>query len=281
MIAVVTDSTCDLHPDSARQLGIHVVPLQVHMRDRTLLDWQEVDPDAVYDHLRAGGTVTTSPVPADTFAARYRELLATHDQVISIHLSGKLSETVRHARQAAESTGESSRIHVLDSELACGPLAEVVMAARDAVQAGADLQAAAQAVHVTRNRIHSELSVATLDYLRRSGRIGRAQAFLGSVLGVRPILNFEAGQLKAVRRARVDQAAGDMLGNLRERFGTRPLSVTIMHAGRDTTRINALREAMTASGLNVQKGRVQLMGPVIGAHVGPGTYGFSALPLDG
>ncbi|GAA0521221.1 DegV family protein [Deinococcus depolymerans] len=280
MIAVVTDSTCDLHPDSARQLGIHVVPLQVQLRERTLLDWQEIDPDAVYDHMRAGGSVTTSPISAETFAARYRELLATHDQILSVHLSGKLSETFRNAQRAAESTGEGRRILVVDSELASGPLAEAVMAARDAVWAGADLQAAAQALHAARARMHSELSVASLDYLRRSGRISRAQAFLGSVLSVRPVLNFENGELKAVRRVRVDQAASDMLANLRTRFGTMPLSVTIMHAGRDAARINALREAMNASGLNVQKGRVQLMGPVIGAHVGPGTYGFTAIPLE-
>ncbi|MGM9319613.1 DegV family protein [Deinococcus aquaticus] len=280
MIAVVTDSTCDLHPDSARQLGIQVIPLQVRMNDRTLLDWQEIDPDAVYDHMRAGGSATTTPISADTFAARYRDLLQTHDSILSVHISGMLSETVRNARKAAETLGMTSRIQVVDSELASGPLAEAVMAARDAIWAGADLATAAQAVHTARTLMHSELSVASLEYLRRSGRIGRAQAFIGNILSVRPILNFEHGELKAVRRAKVDQATGEMLTSLRDRFGTKPLSVTIMHAGRDTARINALRDAMTTSGLNVQKGRVQLMGPVIGAHVGPGTYGFTAIPVE-
>ncbi|MFC6659644.1 DegV family protein [Deinococcus multiflagellatus] len=86
--------------------------------------------------------------------------------------------------------------------------------------------------------------------------------------------------MKPARRAKVDQAAGDMLASLKARFGTTPVSATIMHAGRDAARISALHSAMTASGLNVQKGRVQLMGPVIGAHVGPGTFGFSAVPLE-
>lgn len=279
MIAVLTDSTCDLHPDSAAQLGINIIPLQVSMQQRTFADWQDIDPDAVYDHMRAGGSASTSPVSVAAFEQRYRELLSTHDAVISLHISGKLSETVRHAQQAAQQLGEAGRIQVIDTEVACGPLAELALVARDQVTAGLELHQVARAVLEARNSMYAELSVATLDYLRRSGRVSRAQAFLGGMLGVRPVLTFERGELKATRRAKVDQAAGDMLGSLKERFGNTPLSVTIMHAGRDTGRINALRTAMVGSGLNVQRGRVQLMGPVIGAHVGPGTYGFNAIPL--
>ncbi|MXV19033.1 DegV family protein [Deinococcus xianganensis] len=279
MIAVLTDSTCDLHPDSAAQLGINIIPLQVSMQQRTFSDWQDIDPDAVYDHMRAGGSATTAPVSVAAFETRYRELLSTHDAVISLHLSGKLSETVRHAQQAAQQLGEAGRIQVIDTEVACGPLAELALVARDQVTAGLELHQVARAVLEARNSMYAELSVATLDYLRRSGRVSRAQAFLGGMLGVRPVLTFDRGELKATRRAKVDQAAGDMLGSLKERFGNTPLSVTIMHAGRDTGRINALRTAMVGSGLNVQRGRVQLMGPVIGAHVGPGTYGFNAIPL--
>lgn len=280
MIAVLTDSTCDLHPDSAAQLGINIIPLQVSMQQRTFSDWQDIDPDAVYDHMRAGGSASTSPVSVAAFEQRYRELLSTHDAVISLHISGKLSETVRHAQQAAQQLGEAGRIQVVDTEVACGPLAELALVARDQVTAGRELHQVARAVLEARNSMYAELSVATLDYLRRSGRVSRAQAFLGGMLGVRPVLTFERGELKATRRAKVDQAAGDMLGSLKERFGNTPLSVTIMHAGRDTARINALRTAMVGSGLNVQRGRVQLMGPVIGAHVGPGTYGFNAIPIS-
>ncbi|GGK90074.1 DegV family protein [Deinococcus radiotolerans] len=279
MIAVLADSTCDLHPDNAKQLGIHIIPLHVTMQQRTLLDWQDIDPDAVYDHMRAGGSATTSPVTVAAFEQRYLELLSTHDAVVSLHISGKLSDTVKHAQQAAQQLGETARIQVIDTEVACGPLAELALVAREQVSAGLELHQVARAVQEARNSMYAELSVATLDYLRRSGRIGRAQALLGGVLGVRPVLTFERGELKANRRVKVDQAAADMLGSLKQRFGNTPLSVTIMHAGRDAERINALRSAMVASGLNVQRGRVQLMGPVIGAHVGPGTFGFNALPI--
>jgi DegV family protein with EDD domain len=278
--AVLTDSTCDLPPEQALKLGLHVIPLTVQLQERRLLDWQEIDPDAVYDHMRTGGTATTAPVAAAAFAERYRQLLATHDGVVSIHLSGKLSETVNNARQAAESLGETGRITVIDSELASTPLAEAALAVRDVLQAGGDGEAARRAVEAMRGQMQAEFSVASLEYLRRGGRIGRAQALVGNMLGVRPILQFDHGELKAVRRIRASQAAEDMLDQLCQKFGREAVSVSIVHAGRDTGRLSAMRQAVTRSGLNVRQGRVQLMGPVIGAHVGPGTYGFLARPFQ-
>jgi DegV family protein with EDD domain len=279
MIAILTDSTCDLPPDHARQLGIHVVPLTVNLRERRLLDWQDIDPDAVYDHMKTGGMATTAPVEVNAFTQRYRDLLRDHTEVVSIHLSGKLSDTVHRARQAAQALNGGERIRVVDSGLASTPLAEAVMAAQRAVSAGGGATDIERAVVHVRETMSAEFSVASLEYLRRGGRIGRAQEVMANMLGVRPILQFEDGELRAVRRIRAAVAHHDMLEKLRERFGTEPVSVTIAHAGRDTGRISALRTAVASSGLNVRKGRVQLIGPVIGAHVGPGTFGFMACPL--
>ncbi len=136
MIAVLTDSTCDLPIEEARKLGIHIIPLTVHMQERELLDWQEIDPDDVYSHMKAGGTASTTPVAVAAFATRYRELLDTHDEVVSIHLSGKLSETVNHARRAVALLNMERRIHVVDSGLASTPLAEAALAARTALLSG-------------------------------------------------------------------------------------------------------------------------------------------------
>ncbi|THF88339.1 DegV family protein [Deinococcus sp. KSM4-11] len=279
MIAILTDSTCDLPPEHARQLGIHIVPLTVNLRERSLFDWQDVDPDAVYDHMKTGGMATTAPVETEVFTAKYHELLRTHDEVVSIHLSGKLSDTVARARQAAQDMDGGHRIHVIDSGLASTPLAEAVMAAQHSVNAGGRPTDVTEAVERVRRTMSAEFSVPSLEYLRRGGRIGRAQEFMANMLGVRPILQFSDGELKAVRRIKADEAHHDMLEKLRERFGHEAISVTIAHAGRDTGRISALRTAVTSSGLNVRKGRVQLIGPVIGAHVGPGTFGFMACPV--
>ncbi|GGO28143.1 DegV family protein [Deinococcus humi] len=278
MIAVLTDSTCDLPIEEARKLGIHIIPLTVHMQERELLDWQEIDPDAVYSHMKAGGTASTTPVAVAAFAARYRELLDTHDEVVSIHLSGKLSETVNHARRAVSLLNMERRIHVVDSGLASTPLAEAALAARTALLSGADPASAVRAAEAVCTQIHAEFSVPSLEYLRRGGRMGRTQAFFGNMLGLRPILGFEGGELKALRRCKVDNAIPDMLSGVREHFGDQPLCISVIHAGRDSGRMQALRHAVTTSGLNVKQARMHLMGPVIGAHVGPGTFGFMARP---
>lgn len=193
MLAVVTDSTCDLHPDTARALGLHIVPLQVVLGERTFLDWQDIDPDAVYDHQRTGGTVTTRPASQEAFEATYRQLLATHDAVLSLHLSGQLSATAEHARQAARALNTEDRVRVVDSGLASIALAEAAIAAREAVQAGGDLQTALAAAQATGRDLLVEFTVPTLEYLRRGGRLSRTQELLGNMLGVRPILGFQTG----------------------------------------------------------------------------------------
>ncbi|MEW6421672.1 MAG: DegV family protein [Deinococcota bacterium] len=280
MLAVVTDSTCDLHPDTARALGLHIVPLQVVLGERTFLDWQDIDPDAVYDHQRQGGSVTTQPAPQAAFEATYRQLLTTHNAVLSLHLSGHLSATAEHARAAARALNAEDRVRVVDSGLASIALAEAAIAAREVVRAGGDLQAALAAAQATGRDLLVEFTVPTLEYLRRGGRLSRTQELLGNMLGVRPILGFHEGRLQAVRRVRAASATRDILAQLEEKFGRDPVAVTIGHAGRDPSRIAELKAAMDASRLNVVRGRLQLLGPVIGAHVGPGTYGLMARRVE-
>ncbi|MDV6374015.1 DegV family protein [Deinococcus arenicola] len=279
MIAVLTDSTSDLPPQEAHKLGIHVIYQTVQMQGRQMLDWDEVDPEVVYSHMKAGGTASTLPIAVAAFAECYRTLLETHDEIVSIHISGKLSPTVAHARMAARLLKMEERIHVVDSGLASTPLGEAVMDARAALLRGGDATSAVRAAGATRDQILAEFSVPSLDYLRRGGRISRTQAFIGNMLGLRPILGFEDGELKALRRCKVDHATQDMLSGMRERFGQQPLCVSVVHAGRDSGRTQALRLAVISSGLNVKSASMHLMGPAIGAHVGPGTFGIMARPV--
>ncbi|WP_245808416.1 DegV family protein [Deinococcus hopiensis] len=275
----MTDSTCDLPPEAAGELHLHVVPLHVQFGGQSFLDWQSIDPDRVYEYQRGGGTVTTAPVTQAAFEAKYRELLETHDQILSVHLSGHLSTTVEHARQAARALNAGDRIHVHDSHMASFPMAELLMAAREVVRAGGGMEQALAAIRTLSERLLVELTVPTLEYLRRGGRISRTQALVGNMLGVRPVLRFDDGRLQAVRRVRASQAARDILSQMESRFGREPVAVTVAHAGRDPGRIAELQTYVKGSKLNVGRGRVQLMGPVIGAHVGPGTYGIMARPL--
>lgn len=281
MIALLTDSTSDLTPQAARQYGIHVQPLSVQLGGRHFLDWEEIDPDAVYDHLRQGGQAESAPPPAAALAARYRELLETHEQVVSVHISSDLSETVEHARAAVASLPDPSRVVVVDSRLATAPLAEVVLAAAESRTRGLSAAEIEAVIHRTRQEMLAEFSVATLAYLRRSGRLSRAAELVGNMLNVRPVLHFDDGRFGVLRRTREDQTAQSMLEDLRRKYGSEPVIATIAHAGRDPARISHLHAQLKRSGLNIRQGRIFLLGPVIGVHVGPGTYGVLARPFHG
>lgn len=276
MYALLCDSTCDLPPERAAALGLHVVPLNVLMGGREYLDWENVDPDEVYELQRAGGQVSTEPVATERLRAAYAELLQTHDGVLSVHLSGRLSHTAEHAHRAAKFFG--NRVMVVDSGLASVALSEAVLRAREVMNSGGDLADARAAVRQVASTGHCEFSVPGLEYLRRSGRISRVQEVMGNLARLRPVIGFAEGELKVLRRENAARALPSMIDSLEGRFGREPVAVAVAHAGRNPERLNELRAAMQASKLNIVRGRMQLIGPVIGAHTGPGLYGLMAVP---
>ncbi|WP_245588479.1 DegV family protein [Deinococcus pimensis] len=280
MLAIVTDSTCDLGPAQLAQLGVTVVPLRVQMDGRFWLDWEELDPDALYSRMREGVFATTTPPDEQDFLTVYRRLLATHDAVLSLHLSSGISETVAHARAAAERLGVGDRVRVFDSGFATAPLGELVMTAARLAASGASAGDILGTLERLKASMRVEFTVNDLEYLRRGGRLSRVGAFFGNLLGVRPILTFENGRIVADRRVRGRTAMDDMIGKLEDHFGTRPVQVTIAYAGRDRDRIEELRRALEASRLDIRRGRIQLIGAVVGAYTGPGAYGMVAFPAD-
>jgi DegV family protein with EDD domain len=275
-VAVVTDSTCDLGTSAARRLRLGVVPLCL-----TRVGGGRVspdDPEAVYAHQRAGGLVTTAPPDTATFAEHYARALRSYDAVLSVHLSRGLSQTVARAREAAAPFGD--RVRVVDSGVASVALAEAALRARAALDAGGSLDTAEAAVVQTSAQGLTLFTVPSLDHLRLGGRLGRLAHLVGTVLDVRPVLGFGDGRLRPLRRVRTDQALAEMLLTLEDRYGAEPLHLTVAHAGADPARLLELRAAALRSRLRVVGGRAQLIGGVIGAHVGPGMYALGACPAD-
>lgn len=277
--AILTDSTCDLPAAQAQALGLEVIPLTVNMRGAQLRDWQDIEPDAVYDFMRSGGAISTVPVTQAQFEHKYRSLLASHERIFSVHLSGKLSETVRYARAAARNIGAEDRIFVIDAGVVGYPVTDAALTARQAAEAGADAATVEKAVEQWRQSMLAELSVPTLEYLRRSGRVSRMQELVGNALNLRPVLRFVDGGLAVNRRVRGEKALADMLEHLHQQFGQSPVNVVVAYAGRDPVRFTQLRAAVKKSELEVAQGRMQIMGPVVGAHVGPEAYSLMAYPV--
>lgn len=272
-VAVVTDSTACLPAEAVEQLGISVVPLRVTMGSRTAVDGVDVSSAEVARALRAKVPVSTSrPTPAE-FAARYQQVLesgASH--VVSIHLSSALSGTWESAVLATQDFPHGV-VRVVDSRsTAMGLGFPVLAAARCAADGGSAAQvqgAATASVDATRTYFY----VDTLEYLRRGGRIGAATALFGTTLSVKPLLQLVEGQIVALEKVRT---ASKALARLVE--------LTVLAAGRDGVDIAvhhvaaaeraATVEAQVRNQLpRLRESRVAELGPVIGAHLGPGVVG--------
>lgn len=281
---VVTDSTADLPAELARSHGIHVVPLAVHFGDEVRHDGVDLTPKSFYEKLAAGRVhPSTSPPEPEDFLARYRELLARRD-VVSIHLSEKMSQTVVHARLAAEEAGTAARpedpdasIEVVDSGLVSLALGLVALFAARLAARGLDAVEVARRVEELKGRTSALFVVDTLEYLRKGGRIGAARALLGSLLGIKPILGIGDGQVVPVDKVRGGRAAHPrILELLAERADPeRPIVAAIAHANAPVwaDRLRGLVEAR----FPVAEMIVAEIGPTVGVHGGPGTVGVAWL----
>ena len=215
-IAVVSDTTHYLPRDVVERHGLSLVSLYVNWDGRTDRESDMPSYDAFYEHLRAsdGDLPSTSQPSVGDFLEVYEPLIERGDDVVSIHLSGGISGTVRSAEQARDALVERGldpgRIVVLDSRTGAAGHGLMAIAADNAAKGGANAQAAADAAAELGERMTILFAVDTLEYLRRGGRIGAAQAFLGSALKIKPILSIDS-EITPVERVRTQGRAIDRL----------------------------------------------------------------------
>ena len=279
-VAVVTDSTAYLPPGLADRFGIRVVPLQVVLGGRSGAEVSEVTPTDVATALASWVPVSTSrPAPAE-FAAVYREALSAGAAgVVSLHLSRELSGTWDSARTAAEEVG-SDAVRVVDSRSAAMGLGFSVLAAASAAAEGASLEDSYAAAVSTAERTTTLFYVDTLEHLRRGGRIGAAQALLGSALSIKPILHVREGRIVPLEKVRTASKAVARLEALAAAAaGDRPVDVAVHHlAAADRARTLTARLRARLTGLRELYSSE--IGAVVGAHVGPGVLGVVVVTHD-
>jgi DegV family protein with EDD domain len=280
-VAVVTDSTHYLPDELVERLGLHQVSLYVNWDGRTDREMDLPNFDAYYDHLRTARDLPTTSQPSvGDFLAVYEPLIEQGRDIVSLHLSGGISGTVRAAEQARDELLERgvdpARIEIVDSATVCAGLAMLCMAASNVALAGATVAEAAAAAHAVREELKVWFVPDTLEFLRRGGRIGAAQAWLGSALKIKPILSLES-EVLPVERVRTSSRAFDrMVEYLQARKDD----------GCDAWFVQHIQDAERANRL-VERGReifgsdpeyVSEIGPVIGAHAGPGLIGVAGVP---
>jgi DegV family protein with EDD domain len=277
-VAIVSD-TCHYLPRALLDSnGIHEVSLYVHFGDDTERESEITDYGAFYNRLRKATELPTTSQPSiGDFLAVYEPLLDQGDEVVSVHLAGGMSGTVRAAEQARDQLGSRAEmVHVIDSETACGGQGLVVLAAAAAARSGADGKAVADRARRARSELNMWFAIDTLEFLRRGGRIGGAQAWLGSTLRIKPILTVQA-QITPIERVRTSKRAFERLVDLlRARAADGADGWMVQH-------IQAPDEAaeLMARGIEIfgsEPVTFSEIGPVIGAHVGPGLLGVGGIP---
>jgi DegV family protein with EDD domain len=270
---IVTDSTSDIPKILAEGLGITVVPLTIQWGDQSFRDGHDLAADDFYQRLATSKELpqTSQPPPA-LFEHAYRHL-TTQGDVVSIHLSHKFSGTVETARSVAAEVAPE-KITVVDSGSVSMGLGMCVLAAARAAQSGASMHDCAAAARSTAERVHVAVAFETLEYLRRGGRIGRASAFLGGLLHLRPVLTVKDGETFPVTRARSRQKAIDEICGLITKFD-RVTDVAIAHT---TTPEDAANLAARARTLVPHATLHEVrFGPVLGTHGGPGMLGVAVV----
>lgn len=268
-VTVVTDSTAYLPAEVVAEYGIVVIPLHVRLDDHQFQESVDLTSAEFVDWIKRPGrrALTSQPSPA-AFAAAYD---AAGDSVVSVHLSGLLSGTCGAARLVAEQCGKPVR--VVDSRSVAMGLGFAVIAAAQAAVAGGGVADVAAAAEHAAARCRTTFYVDSLEYLRRGGRIGAAQSLLGGVLAVKPLLHILDGEIAALERIRTASKALARLEDVAAlTAGHAPVDLAVQHLGA-ADRAAEVTERLRVRIPALRSVHLSELGPVVGAHVGPGTVG--------
>jgi len=275
-VKIITDSTSDISPQVAQELGITIVPLYVQFGGDVYRDGVDLSPAEFFRKLRASKALpTTSTISPGQFTELCDELAEQTDEILAITISSKMSATYDAAVQGGElRKRKDCRVEVIDSRLVSMALGLVATMAAKEAQSGAKMEQIVDMVKNTLPRIHIRIAFDTLEYLRKGGRIGRAQAFLGTLLNVKPILTMDNGELAPIARERTRPKAMEHLRRFASGF-TNVRELVIAHAD-DPDGAVALARSLDSiyPGERID---ISAIGAVVGTHSGPGTLALGVL----
>ena len=274
-VRVVTDSTVDLPPELAHEWEVTVVPLQVTFGEESFRDGVDLTSEEFFRRLPEAEEMPQSSQPSvGEFQGVYEELAATTDHILSIHLSSRFSGTVEAARQGARALADRCQIEVIDSSTVSMAMGLAVLAAARTAREGGDLAACADAARSALRRLRLAVTVDTLEYLRRGGRIGRAAAFFGGILRIKPILTVRDGEAYPLGRVRTRQKALEEILRISLEDGAIVEAAVVHATAPDDAQFLAEEVARRFPDVTIHRGR---FGPVLGVHGGPGLIGIAVV----
>jgi DegV family protein with EDD domain len=277
-VAVVTDSTAYIPEDLTKGYPIYSVPLQVIWGAETYKDGIDIQPADFYKRLQNTKVMpSTSQATPAVFNDLYSRLLEEGYQIISIHISGKLSGTLDSATQA-KANYPGAAIELVDSYTTSMAMGFQALNVARAAADGASLQECVDLAHQARTKTGVLFAVNTLEFLRRGGRIGGAAAFLGTALNLKPLLELRNGRIEAVERVRsMNKAIDRLLDLFEERVGgQKPVRISSLHANAPEEARQLLERARQRfNAEDVAVSTLSEISPVLGTHTGPGCLGIA------
>lgn len=272
-VRIVTDSACDLSDAELEEWGIGMVPLSIRFGDDEFIDRTELSTDDFYRRLAASEHLpeTSAPAPG-AFAAMFNTMASEGaTAVVCINLSEALSATIQSARTAATSDGVEIDVRVVNSKAITGGLGSIVLACAAAGRDGAsadDIVALAENMS-GRTRVYATLD--TVENLKKGGRIGGAQAALGTMLSIKPLLDLSSGEVVAAGKQRTRKRSLAWVRDQLEQAGEVE-NLAILHSNADD--ISEFLETLSDIP-SVATARINIIGAVIGTHGGPGIIGIT------
>jgi len=274
-VKIITDSTADLSKDLYQKHDIGMVPLTIHLGERTWLDFHDIAPDEYYTLLKKSKAfpTTSQPSPQD-FINAFTPFAEKGEPVLSIHISSKLSGTYQSAALARSHFPEA-RIEVVDSLQASLGLGMIILLCAEKASLGASFENLVDFARELTRKVETYFSVDSLEHLHRGGRIGKAQAFLGTLLKIKPLLKLVEGEIHPVEKIRTSERMLNRFVELVEngaREGSR-LRLSVVESDNSEVMTGLLERLMKIPGVSLVH-RCKL-GGVITSHSGPGTLGIT------
>ncbi|MBS8264579.1 DegV family protein [Mesobacillus boroniphilus] len=272
-IKIVTDSTCDLNDELIKKWGIIVVPLSISINGENYLDRVDISPKEFMEKMKASHELPkSSQPPAGEFLKVYDELAADGFEIISIHMTGGMSGTVRSAESAAQMT--SAKINVVDSRFISKALAFQVLEAAQMAADGKSAEEIVTRLDEIREKTRLFVVVDTLENLVKGGRIGKGKAMIGSLLNIKPIASLEGGEYTPVSKAR---SHSQVVKYLRNQFaadteGKTIKGVGLVHAEGEDLAEKIKKTIFETSGYD--DFFIEETTPIVSTHTGPGAIGF-------
>lgn len=276
IVAVVTDSTAYLSPELREQFNIEMVPLSVVFGEESFREELDLSTEDFYEKIASAKQLPTTSQPAvGDFVSLFERLKEDgYEQVISIHLSSKISGTYQTALTAA-SMVEGIDVHGFDSEISCSPQAYYVLEAAKLANEGSDANTIIDYLHSLKETSRAYFMVDDLNHLHRGGRLNAAQLVVGNLLKIKPILHFENGSIVPFEKVRTEKKALARILQLLAEDAEKgiPLDVTVIHANREDggkELAERIRDAHPNANVSIS-----YFGPVIGTHLGSGSLGVT------